>query len=290
MAAIVKNSQRSVVVNELFDTFRNRPTENSLYVAIGRNSPWSSDTTPPIPIDSIQEEKDFWNNMVGLVKVDIDKVMPVVKKYIWKYGTVFNPINESSAMPDALEPMNGFYCLNRDDDVFFLISKTGSSQVVLEEPTRNSPNYNLSTQTIATSDGHTWQYNYPLNLTYADLLTDYWMPVNPTNAQVSSEINNPIFKMGSRLLMVYCKLDVNSLPINPLSTTYRQIALIRNPRLLNGDIATSLRFVEPNIATLSSPSISSLIPYSGQMMFLENKRPVSRTGDLVEEIRIIIEY
>ena len=68
----------STIVTTAFEVFNaynfirrfRDPTEN-LYVAIGKEAAWPDEQNPPIPLKTQQEVEDFWDNMVGMQKVQL---------------------------------------------------------------------------------------------------------------------------------------------------------------------------------------------------------------------------
>ena len=231
---------------------------SSLYLGIGRNTAWADDANPPVPVDTKQEETDFWDNLIGIQRVQANDVQLMVPRYDWAAGltdfVVFD-VNDPNAYNTK------FYCKNSNNDVYELIAKTNATDATVTEPVGTGQN-------ISTGDGHTWKYLYSISASDAtNLMTVSWMPVSD---------HNFANKLGARYLVLRAVITDTSLPVD---VQYRQIGAITNPLDSAGNPVVADSEVQANLQL-----------YSGTVMYIENRTPISRLSGQSETLLIILQF
>jgi len=199
MTAIVKNKFR--LYNA--DCFKNRiidpPLTENLYLFVGKSSPWptvvtppSSETAPPLPLDSVKEEYRAWHDMLALKRVKLADVIHVIRRYNWDDtgNTQYIPFDDCDAelflqpttqrVADAsaggytagafyvvTDEFNVYKCLGNDTD------PTGNpNRLSTDKPT------GTDVDSFFASDGYKWKYMYTLpHANVLKFMTNDWMPV-----------------------------------------------------------------------------------------------------------------
>jgi len=256
------------------DTHDATPGTNNIYVGIGKSTPWPDELNPPVPLNNIQEMKNFWDNLIGLQKVKLTDISFVAPRINWTASTEYYLFDETSETAYN----KSFYIMNRNAEVYKCVGKSGIGVLSTIEPTGHN-----NGATIVLSDGYSWDFMYDISpKDFADMMTNNWMYVNWGDSQ---SINqglygdvNAIFTLGAKYAMMRINLKDTASGGLPDTTQYRQVAVIRNPLDQTGLALQSGTTVLP----------ASLTPYSGQMLYLENKYAIQRNPGQSEETKIVI--
>lgn len=158
-----------------------------LYMGLGdAGAEWGTPATPDTPIDSYDEEQDFWQNLIGIGLVsganDTELVAP---RKTWVSGTTYVVFDESDDDGSGTYDIalgRDFYICNTESapKVYKCITAGGGTST--NEPTHTDPTG------VTEADGFEWAYLYTIGAgadVPATLLTTSWMPV-PTTAQAYS--------------------------------------------------------------------------------------------------------
>ena len=85
MAAIITEKFRTHSAKQFIEDFGE--SASSTYMFIGRSFPWTDDTSPPTPANSVGENMDAFSDMVALKKVSSADVTHAISRKNWTSGT-----------------------------------------------------------------------------------------------------------------------------------------------------------------------------------------------------------
>ena len=203
--------------------------DNATYVWIGRITPWTSDTNPPDPAQSLRElEFDVWRTMAAAKKVQhIEHMIPAIT---WSSGVVWDMYDDAvnSLINDDFytlveqgETKHIFKCLYNNDG--------GESTEKPAAPTGTDPDDFI----IKTSDGYVWFYMYQINDTIYDrYASGGYVPAvggDADNRTISNDgaVDGKVYFVevtaaGSG----YGDLEKDDLSISSVATASRQITIV----------------------------------------------------------------
>ena len=186
----IKNDSERGLVTSIGTHIKDR----NHYLFIGKALPWGSTTaaeaTPPLPLDTMVEEKEVWQEMLSLKKISSLDASLVIPRSDWdeKQRTVYVPFDDKDANlyrhPTATEIATQqpsgkfagtFYALT-DEAHLFVCIENGNGSASTAKPRRPS----VATELIDYKhiDGYVWKYITtikPSDIT--KFLTDSWIPV-----------------------------------------------------------------------------------------------------------------
>ena len=262
MALVILENQRTFFIQSAIEKFR---SSNSLYLGIGKSTPWSNESNPDVPLNTLAERTAFFNELIYIQKSETSKIIPIVRRINWESGTqydLFNPSLESAWTSD-------FYVLNVENRVYRVASKVGNSTTTTEPTGTN--------QGIDTGDGYTWDYLYNIDPSDASLLINEWMPVydfnNATTEQTTDGDVRALETLGCEHLLIQSEI---SNPAIPVGITYRQLGILFEP-----------------IDTGSAPITGTAVPgasvdNAGMLLSVENREAANRSAGQTETFNSIL--
>ncbi len=177
-------------------TFRDSLKETSPkrigYVFLSKTSEYANnDTTISNLSDTVEEEKQIWNDMVLAKKVIPKDVEFVIPRYNWTAGRRYKQYDDTTPLEDLITPsLDGdevvlpMYVMNADGDVYKCLCNN-SSQPSLVEPVGNFNENDGFIQTVVGDEPeYIWKYMYNVRLSNK-FLTEEWMPVPYTQANTN---------------------------------------------------------------------------------------------------------
>jgi len=266
------------------DSFKESTPRKIGYIFLSKSSEYADENVAPEIVDSVQEEKNVWDNMLLAKKVIPKDVEMIVPRYDWrpfvKYKQYDDTIELNNLTTQTVvggQTIYPFYVINADGDVYkCLCNNVGTLSTV--EPIGN---FTENDGFIETADGYLWKYLYNVKRSNK-FFTDQWMPVpyiqantNFTDYNYSS--NNAIDGALSKMVVTNNGTDYYHTTINvePFSAATNEIEisdaidLISNTRILanmavsgvgifaNRTYITEIDTERPKIILLSEPTISS---------------------------------
>ena len=185
MAAIITEKFRLHNAKE----FKQSATEsgNAMYMFIGRPLSWPDDSTPPTPVDSLNDEYDAYANMTALKKVSATDVSHAIIRRDWTSGTKYDEYrhnytssNTSTSGASTLWAST-FYVVTSDYNVYKVISNNnGANSTVMPTGT--------STNILQTADGYRWKYMYSISASdVIKFVTSDFIPVKTIGAKAAVE-------------------------------------------------------------------------------------------------------
>lgn len=167
-------------------------TANSIYyVFAARHTPWSNDSTPPDPTDSVDDTfYHVYENMIFGKKVNVADIRHMINNYEWASGTVYAQYdNTDGTLPDkqfyVVVPESGSY------SVFKCLSNNkGVPSTQSPSLTETSPDDEVY---ITTGDGYQWKYMYSItNDQYNKFATADKIPVVINQDVVDNAVDGAI--------------------------------------------------------------------------------------------------
>jgi hypothetical protein len=199
MAAIITDQLR--ILNAKNFVAGVQSSSNSYYTFIGipnatdYQSTW--DTTPPSPIDNIQEVNNkYWDTMLALKKIAPSDVSQVVLKRSWTSGTTYDMWRNDISRNNASQPSGVFdiydanyYVMNSDYRVYICLYNNATPENNFQGgPSLDEPTFtDLEPRAAGSSgDGYIWKYLYTISPSQAIKFdsTDY-IPV-PSDWETNS--------------------------------------------------------------------------------------------------------
>jgi hypothetical protein len=193
MPAIITNKFRIHNAEQFSESFTESGA-NVYYMGIGRPQPFATltrgdlrttnegtDTTPLTPVDSIQDEFFYFDDMLAAKKITSSDISFVVPRRNWATGTVYdyyrhdygNRITGGTSIQAANSGATTlfdatFYVLSSANHVYKCLDNNGNATSTVE-PT------GTSTSILSTGDGYKWKYMYSLSAAQAAnfLSTDF---------------------------------------------------------------------------------------------------------------------
>jgi hypothetical protein len=211
---------RADAIKGLRDQVGSHLVDRNHYLFIGKSTPWtdttgdtllapSTELAPAPALDTLEEERRVWDEMLGLKKITELTTSLVVPRHDWdgtgktvyrvyddKNPNLHNTPNADEIaianVPRGIENLRlgSFYVINSEYDLFVCIEtgrdSTGDPTPSTEEPRRTqSPTEVIDYTAI---DGYVWKYITTIrSADIARFTTDSWIPVKTLNAQELKE-------------------------------------------------------------------------------------------------------
>ncbi|ADM79700.1 baseplate wedge subunit [Aeromonas phage AS-gz] len=322
--AIVTSKFRTKNLLNFYDMVGDEPTKNTIYATFGRDTPWSTNETdvgfaPPYPNDSVDGVVDMWTNMLGAVKINKSLLDAIIPRKDWGDIRYDNPktffiddiVVVNSATYNRTDssvgwmiyrcvdvPSIGSCSISGIDDKIECITIGGKWTATHEsvEPPRGTA------MAIDMSDGYVWEYLYTIppdvsinRCTNEHIVVPFPDELSDDPARWGYE--NAILWYPDKLDLIY-RVKVDTLRFRaymdsiyfpeaslPGNTGFRQMSVIINP-LVKKSLPS-----DPDVkATLIACKPEELEKDSGEMIYMENRQPITRALDQTEEINIIFSF
>ncbi|UNY47140.1 baseplate wedge subunit [Cronobacter phage LPCS28] len=324
--SIITSKFRTENLVNFYKLVGDAPDKHSIYVTFGRSEKWSDSENdpgfaPPYPLDNFDGVVDMWTNMMGAAKVNremLDAVYPrkdygdvrFDNPYTFFIGDV---VVVNSTAHNRTDPSRGWMVYRVVD-----VPDVGECSIKPDNPLNKEECHALGGKwtptnpsssepigegdAIETQDGYVWEYLYtiPIDVAinrctnehivvpFADQLyaeKDKWGYENVLEWYPSS--SDLLYRMKVNTLRFRAYMDSLYFPETLLANqnTFRQISIMMNPlkkkaNPIDPDVKMNLPYTTPD----------QLEPHSGEMIYMENRPPVTRTPDQLEEISIIFEF
>lgn len=259
--------------------------ESNIYIAVGGDAshPWDNENVPPIPVDSIKDEKTFRENLIGIKRVNVANVMLMAPRIEWAPGMTFNVLSETNPAP---RKATDYYCLTSNNFVYQCIGKRDDNIITTigSEP-------DLKIDSMETADGYTWKflYNITTKMVNDGMLVDDWMPVpynkhgvypggTITEDQNSYGDVNANWTLGAFRVLITIELSDEG-EVIPYDIEFRQVGLLYDPQDAEG-----------NFIAGSSYAKADFNAQSGRLFYLENKRVIKREEGQTELLHVLLSF
>lgn len=276
----------------------------------------TDDDTPPTASKTIQMSNRFWATAIAAKKVAPSDIHLMIPRIDWVTGTTYNVRPATSATwYNASSPANDFYILNSDEEVWLCVAKGAGATTSTTEPSLAAGGLTADTTflrdgktsisgTVGAGDQYVWKYMFSLTSALINtLLLDDWIPVPctddtlwPTGSQTAllertRGRDDSYSLLGARHVIVRSSLTAGDSVsgLLPAGLRYRQIALIKNPCIAAADFtrASGPIYYQANSINLTA---NQLKPFLGDMIYLENRSPITREENQTEEFKTIFVF
>lgn len=148
-----RQNHKRIAANKLLEIYGDLDNQH-LFLSIGKVGAWGNEQDPPIGVDSVMEDTNFWRGIYAHKRVDRSDVSLVVRRYDWKPGVTYSTYSDDVDLFDDLDPAP-FYVLVDEERVYKCIDNN-----------YGSPSYNAPTHTDSRirrlGDGYRWKFLYQI--------------------------------------------------------------------------------------------------------------------------------
>jgi hypothetical protein len=160
------------------------------YITIGNSVAYANESSPSSIVDTIQEERNVWNNAFAAKRVTGNDVELVLPRYNWVTGQKYRQFDDTILVDDLVssnssQSLGPMYVITSSRNVYKCLSNNASANSTVE-PTGD---YSSSNGVISTGDGYRWKYLYNIKPSNK-FLTSVWMPAPTSREQVDYTTSN----------------------------------------------------------------------------------------------------
>ena len=171
MSSVLTNKFRIHNAKSFVEGFSEAEKTN-IYTAIGKVTPWSatdtysgagsstSESSPPTPLDHVQNENEVWRNMIAAKKIKGSDVVHVIPKVTWEVNKIYSMYTDTDAtlLVDVINSSTPkpFYVMTDEFNVYKCLFNNNNSESTVK-PTGNGVSL------IAPADGYIWKYMYTVS-------------------------------------------------------------------------------------------------------------------------------
>lgn len=261
MSAIIKHSHK---VRAAHGFVNDLDSGIKVYMGLSGTTAWSDEQVPDTPVDTIDENEAYWDELFGIAKIKSEDTMLCIPRIDWTSGDTYVVFDTSSA--SSYE--TAFYVL-ASNNLLYECTVAGGG-VVSNEPTHTSGSQ-------AYADGYTWTYLYDLDTYVNTMLILDWIPVIDDYAMQ--------LKLGAHNVMVRKHIpDEASTSGKIISVAYRKIGIILEPLTL-GDFVVDILYGNN---TDFNPTFAQ--QPKDVILALDFRSPVLRQAAQTETIYSIVEF
>src|ERR1017187_773649 len=124
---VENNNFRSYAAQQFLSGLINQSTPNNLYVWMGKITPWSNDSEPPQPNDTVEARIANFADMMVIKRIAPSDVSLVIPNNTWTASTVYTQYTDQGAEGaggiyyDLVDPTTSsapFYVITSDNNVY----------------------------------------------------------------------------------------------------------------------------------------------------------------------------
>lgn len=162
---------------------------NKFYGFIGKVSPWTDPNNPDNFVETQQNIKQVFKNIISAKQITSSDIAPVIQRIDWESGFIYDYYTDTEDMfiqnTDGLL-LKQFYVRNRFDQVFKCLWNNDGGESTVEP--QFLPGTFDSTFLVKTADGYKWKFMYSIDSGLKQKFFDTnWMPV-----PIGQNIPNPV--------------------------------------------------------------------------------------------------
>ena len=126
----------------------------NMYLFIGKVTPWTDDTQPPTPTDSVSNTVyNHWRDMIAAKRIGPADVSHVVPRYNWTSGqNYFAYTHANNTLFDQT-----FYVMNEDYNVYKCLANNNAGGTSTTVPSGTGTSF------ITTGDAYKWKFMYQIS-------------------------------------------------------------------------------------------------------------------------------
>jgi hypothetical protein len=237
--------------------FQTQLSTNNLYVYIGQSIPWTDDTNPPQPNDTVESRGSLFSIMLAIKKVSPSDAILVIPNYPWTSGTVYSQYSKNGATVggisyDQFEPtlsIEPFYVINTSNNVYKCLgNNSGGASSIMPTSTGTTP--------VTLADGYIWKFMFQVSpenaqkfLLNADSSISGWIPIytlqyndgslqwavqDTASSTDGSGIpgghgSDPVNELGAMYVMIDVDFNYDESGKITTDNSYREFGLLLNP-------------------------------------------------------------
>lgn len=327
--SVVTSKFRTGKLLSFYDAIGDSEAKTTIYVGFGRQEPWADNEkdigfAPPYPIDDVSGVSDMWTHMIGLMKVDKSLIDALIPRRDWGDSRYPNPrtfnigdiIVTNSAPYNQTDIGDGWKVYRVID-----IPKTGVCSISnikdKEECIKLGGTWTPSYESVFPpkgrgdaekgglvdmEDGYLWEYLYtiPPDVSINRCTNEYIVVPTPDelgqdlerwgyedNLSWQQNDNNLVYRLKVVTLRFRAFMDSVYFPEAswPGNNGFRQICVVINP--LEKKQFPNDKNVK---ATKNYYRVSQVERHSGEMIYLENRPPITRSIDQTELIDLVFSF
>jgi hypothetical protein len=284
----VSKKLKTEVCKTFRDSFRETFPRKIGYVYLSKSTEYENEPLPDSISDTVDQEKQIWDDMIGAKRVLSKDVEFVIPKYTWTANTRYKQYDDTVPLEDLLtisydgdEIVYPMYVINADGDVYKCLCNNVNQKSQVEPTGTYTENDGFIQTEFGGETCYLWKYMYNVRVSNK-FFEDQWIPVpyvspiqNITEYNYStdnlvegvlskiqvtnsgenyfhSEINVQPFVSGTNTLTIIDDIDLTT------SNTIKPGMLITGNGLFSDK--TFITFVNPALPKtlyLSDPTISS---------------------------------
>jgi hypothetical protein len=174
---------KTFVSKNFKDSFKEVTPKKLGYIFLSKSSDYPNENLVTNLVDTVEQEKEIWDNMLLAKKVIPKDIELVIPRYNWTANTRYKQYDDTVPLEDLLtESMDGdevvypMYVINLDGDVYKCLCNNVNQKSQVE-PVGNFTENDGFIQT-ETGDGTCYLWKYMYNVRRSNkFFTDEWMPV-----------------------------------------------------------------------------------------------------------------
>lgn len=174
------------------DSFREFLPRRIGYVFLSKTRNHTAEPTPDNLTDTVFEEKQIWDDMIGGKRVLSKDVEFVIPRYTWTANTRYKQYDDKSPLDDLLSVSGNvypMYVVNSEGNVYKCLCNNQSALSTVEPTGSYSPNDGFIQTEFGGERSYLWKYMYNIKDTNK-FLEDDWIPVPYiTEVQNDSQYN-----------------------------------------------------------------------------------------------------
>jgi hypothetical protein len=164
------------------DSFKESSPKRIGYIFLSKTSEYPNENVVTDLVDTVEQEKQIWNDMVLAKKVIPKDVEMVIPRSNWVAERRYKQYDDSVPLEDLLtESMDGdevvypMYVMNADGDVYKCLCNNVSQKSLVEPVGNFTENDGFIQTVVGDQPAYLWKYMYNVKLSNK-FLTEEWMP------------------------------------------------------------------------------------------------------------------
>ena len=223
-------------------------TDPILYIFIGNHVPYANEASPDSIVDTIDAEKDTWDNMYAAKKLTANDIELVIPRINWSGNTKFRQYDDTITIDNLLsantsQNLKPMYVITTDRNVYKCMSNNNSANSTVE-PTGD---YSTSNGNIGTADGYIWKYMYNVKPSNKFLTTD-WVPAPSSTNQLDYNVNTTGVVDG----------ELTTIIVTAAGTNYRQASNVQVNGFVSGQTTLTLANTARVLAIYNVTALANL--------------------------------
>jgi hypothetical protein len=252
------------------------------------------DNAPPAPKDSFDEENNYWDSMISMIKIKPEDVKQVIRKNQWSSGVTYDLYRHNITRTNPSQPSgstslysSNYYVINSDFRVYICLNNGIDPENPQGKPSLDEPKFtDLEPRSAGNSgDGYIWKYLYTISpsdivkfdsLNYIPVPKDWKTAADNSlvreNAETSGQLKTIIVK-NRGVALGSPNVTYTDVPINGDGSGAKATIVINNDSTVesitisnggSGYTYGTIDLVEGGVPTgTTSPEFEVIIPPSG---------------------------